>query len=153
MNARDRPGAIPQEFSRRTLRLTFRSSDAGVELLSVDRLEMITPPQPGERPEAGKHGGHWLELHDGGGQVLAYSLINPSVLNSVEVHSPDGSIERHFGAMRNVVFEVFLPDIDGARTAVLVGTPLEPSRRRGARAEVSSNIATFELPEREGGAP
>jgi hypothetical protein len=151
MDARDRPGGNPQGFTRRTLRLTFRSSDEGVDLLSVDRLDMITPPLPGERPEAGKHGGNWLELRDSDEHVLAHTLINPSVLNSVEVHSPDGSIERHFGAMRNVVFEVFLPDVEGARTAVLVGTALKPSKRRGARAEVSSNIATFELPEREGG--
>ena len=36
------------EVSRRTLRLTFKSSAKGLELISVEHLPMITPPQPGE---------------------------------------------------------------------------------------------------------
>jgi len=151
MGLRYQPQGSPPEFSRRTLRLTFRSSDDGVELLSVEHLEMITPPQPGERPEAGRHGGHWFELRDGGGRVLAHRLIDPSLLNSVEVHSPDGHIRREFGAMRSGVFEVLLPDVSEARTAVLVGNPLKPSRTGGARAKSSGDIATFELTGREGG--
>jgi len=151
MDPRYQQGGRPPEVSRRTLRLTFRSSDDGVELLSAEHLDMITPPQPGERPEAGKHGGHWFELRDGSGRVLAHRLIDPSLLNSVEVHSPDGRIQREFGAMRSGVFEVLLPDVSEASTAALVGNPLEPSRTADARAESSGDIATFELPGREGG--
>jgi hypothetical protein len=128
--------------SRRTLRLTFKSSSDGVQLLSVERVEMTTPPQPGERPEAGRHGGHWFELREEKGGVLAHRLIDASVLNSVEVHSPEGPPHRLFGGMRNIVFEVLLPDMEGARTVTLVGNPLEPRERRW---EPSAELATFEL--------
>jgi hypothetical protein len=128
--------------SRRTLRLTFRSSKDGVELLSVEQVEMTTPPQPGERPQAGKNGGHWFELREEKGGWLAHRLIDDSVLNCVEVHSPDGPPQRLFGGMRNIVFEVLLPDIEGARTVTLVGNPLEPQDRRK---EPSTDLATFEL--------
>ena len=128
--------------SRRTLRLTFRSSSGGVEMLSVERLDMTTPPQPGERPQAGKHGGYWLELRGQAGVVLAYRVIGVSVLNSVAVHSPEGSPQRIFGESRNIVFEVLLPDIDGARTATLVGNPIEPGERVS---KPSADFATFEL--------
>jgi hypothetical protein len=152
MDPRYQPTGKAPEVSRRTLRLTFKSSEDGIELISVEHLAMITPPQPGERPEAGRNGGHWFELRDGRGRVLAHRLIDPSVLNSVEVHSPDGRIQREFGAIKSGVFEVLLPDVDGAHTAVLVGDPLKPSRTGPGRAESSGDVATFELfPGREGG--
>jgi hypothetical protein len=128
--------------SRRTLRLTFKSSSDGVQLLSVERVEMTTPPQPGERPQAGRHGGHWFELREERGGVLAHRLIDDSVLNSVEVHSPEGPPHRLFGGMRDIVFEVLLPDMEGARTVTLVGNPLDPRERRW---EPSTELATFEL--------
>jgi hypothetical protein len=134
------------------LRLTFRSANDGVELVSVERLEMITPPQPGERPEAGKHGGHWFELRDGRGRALAHRLIDASLLDSVEVHAPDGNIQREFGATRSGVFEVLLPDLDSARSVALVGNPLRRSRAAPSREEPSSDIASFDLsPYRRGG--
>ncbi|MBN1209677.1 MAG: hypothetical protein JXB05_32815 [Myxococcaceae bacterium] len=151
MDPRYPPTGTPLEASRRTLRLTFKSSDDGVELVSVERLAMITPPQPGEKPESGKHGGHWFELRDDQGRALAHRLIDSSLLDSVEVHSPDGNIQREFGAMRSGVFEVLLPDLDAARTVVLVGNPLRRSRTDASRKEPSSNLASFELsPDRRG---
>ena len=147
----DRPAAKASKVSRKTIRLTFRASKDDLELLSVERLEMITPPQPGEMPRAGTHGGWWFELRDSGGRALAHRVVDPSLLNSVEVHSPDGSIERKFGSAKTGVFEVLLPDVDDARSAVLVGTPLRGSRRR-ATDKISGDIASFDLsPNREGG--
>lgn len=152
MDHRYQPKGKAPEASRRTLRLTFRSSDDGVQLVSVERLEMITPPQPGERPEAGKHGGHWFELRDSRGRALAHRLIDSSLLDSVEVHSPDGNIQREFGAMKSGVFEVLLPDLDAGRSVVLVGNPLRRSRTAVGREEASGDIASFDLsPDRRGG--
>ncbi len=138
-------GAKP-EVSRRTLRLTIRSSAKGLELISVERLPMITPPQPGERPEAGKHGGHWLELRDAKNSVLAHRIIDSSLLNSVDVHSPDGTIRREFGEIRNSVFEVLLPDVEGARYVVVMGDALAASKdATTASATRSGEIARFDL--------
>lgn len=148
----DRQADKIPEVSRRTLRLTFKSSDKGFELLSVERLEMITPPQPGVRPEAGKHGGHWFELRDGKGGVLAHRLIDQTLLNSAEVHSPDRNIQREFGGVKTGIFEVLLPDVSEARVAVLVGNPLRPSKAGAKRAASSGDIASFDLSSgREGG--
>lgn len=143
--ANQRVGGNP-EVSRRTLRLTIRSSAKGLELISVERLPMITPPQPGERPEAGKHGGSWLELRDAKNEVLAHRIIDSSLLNSVEVHSPDGKIRREFGDIRDSVFEVLLPDIEGAQYAVVMGDALAPPKGAApARAARSGEIARFDL--------
>ncbi|MBL9034472.1 MAG: hypothetical protein JNN33_06900 [Rhodospirillaceae bacterium] len=140
------------EASRRTLRLTVKvNEDGGYELISVERLHMITPPQPGERPEIGKHGGSWIELRGARGRVLAHRLIDASLLHSTEVHEADRTIHRHFGNPQGI-FEVLLPDVDTAREAVLVGTPTR--RRAEAKRAVgpSEEIARFDLsPRREGG--
>jgi hypothetical protein len=135
-------GAVPA-VSRQTLRLTIRSSAKGLELISVERLPMITPPQPGQRPEAGKNGGHWFELRDAKDAVLAHRIIDSSMLNSVDVHSPDGKIRREFGDVRNGVFEVLLPDVEGARYVVAMGDALAPAT--AARAARSGEIARFDL--------
>jgi hypothetical protein len=131
--------------SRRSIRLTFRVSGTNVELIGRDPVGMITPPQVGERPRAGVHGGHWIELRDADDQTLFHRLIDSSALNSVEVHSPDHKIERRFGAVREHVFEVLLPDDEAARSAVLMGDPLTRPKGRRPRAEDSAEIARFDL--------
>jgi hypothetical protein len=144
----DRPAARP-EISRRTLRLTIRSSEKGLELVSVEHLPMITPPQPGDQPDASRHGGHWFELRDGEQRVLAHRVIDDSLLNSVDVHSPDGTIRRVFGEQRQTTFEVLLPDVDGGRFAVLVGDPIAPVTGQGKKADATpvraSDIVQFDL--------
>ena len=130
MEQANRPVGKTPDVSRRTLRLTFKSSAKGLELISVEHLPMITPPQPGETPEAGKHGGQWFELRNGENRVLAHRLIDQSLFNSVEVHSPDGKIRREFGPPRDTTFEVLLPDVDDARFAVLMGEAIAPTPHR-----------------------
>jgi hypothetical protein len=143
----------PPKPSRKTLRLTFRVSKGAVELVSLERLQMITPAQAGERPEVRKHGGYWMELVDARNRVLAHRLIDASQLNSVEVHSPEGKIEREFGEVTHGIFEVLLPDVDDAKEVVLMGEPLIPPKRKAKRAEGSGELARFELPGRgKGGA-
>ena len=145
----NQPADRNQDISRRTLRLTIKSSAKGLELIAVEHLPMITPPQPGERPEVGRHSGHWFELRDGENRVLAHRLIDESLLNSVEVHSPDGKIQRVFGELRETTFEVLLPDVDGARFAVLVGDPIAPAKTPAAQADArraqSGEITRFDL--------
>lgn len=140
------------EVSRRTLRLTIKvSPDGDYELISAERLHMITPPQPGERPEIGKNGGSWMELRGSRGRVLAHRLIDASLLHSAEVHEADGTIHRHFGNPQGI-FEVLLPDVDTAREAVLVGTPTRRRAEAKRAAAPSEEIARFDLTtRREGG--
>ena len=131
------------DVSRSTLRLTIEASREGFELVSVERLQMITPPQLGERPQAGKPGGYWIELRDAEGRVLAHRIIDSTLLNSVEVHSPEGKIQREFGDVKESVIEVLLPDVPGRREAVLLGSPLKPRARK--KPAPSGEIARFNL--------
>ena len=64
MGKDERRKGQPSTPSRKSLRLTFRISNGKIELVSQERLEMITPTQIGERPEAGRRGGFWIELRD-----------------------------------------------------------------------------------------
>ena len=149
----DGDGSKPQ-VSRSTLRLTIKVSDKGFDLVSVERLPMITPPQVGERPELGKHGGHWVALESDQRQLLAHRVIDRTLLDSTEVHSPDGKIERHFGppGSGSGIFEVLLPDLPGARHVVIAGEPLQP--KKGAKTQPSAELARFDLSaHRPGGKP
>lgn len=149
MENEEKPTGQPSRRSRNTIRLTFRVADGRIELVSHERLQMIAPPQPGERPQAGKHGGFWLEMRDGQGRVLAHRLIDPTQLNSVEVHSLGGTIERKFGDAEEKIFEVLLPDNEEARTVALIGEPLV--RTKSEKPGVSRELAQFTIPGREKG--
>lgn len=154
-------------MAARTLRLTFKTSGDGIELVSVERLGIKTPGQAGPQPRAAVNGGQWFELRARQGNVLAHRLVDPSVLNSAEVHSPYGSPQRVFGEMKDTVFEVLLPDSDDAQTVTLVGNPVAPAAVRraiGPRAVASAagleaapagpeatDLATFELFPNPGG--
>jgi hypothetical protein len=137
--------------SRKSVRLTFRVADGEVRLLSHERLNMICPPSIGERPEVGKHGGFWMELRDASDRVLFHRLLHSPLGDSVEVYSPDGKIRREFGAVTESEFEVLLPDDADARSIVLIGEYLDPTRAREERAGGAHELARFDVPEGEKG--
>ncbi len=141
-----RPQGPGEGQPRRTLRLTFRVRDGEVQLVSHERLEMICPPSIGERPEAGRHGGFWMELRDAQDRVLFYRLLQDPILSSVEVHSPDGRIRREFGPVREAMFEVLLPDEAEARSLALMGEYLDPAMAREARAGGARELVRFDVP-------
>jgi hypothetical protein len=132
---------------RKSLRLTFRVADGEVRLVSYERLDMICPPSFGERPEAGKHGGFWMELHDASDRVLFHRVLNTPLGDSVAVHSPDGKIQRVFGAVNENVFEVLLPDDSKAKTIAFMGESLEPATVRKEQVAAARELARFNVPE------
>jgi hypothetical protein len=107
----------------KVLRLTFAVRGGEVRLQSAEPLEMILPPPVGERPREGRHGGYWMEVHDEADNTLFHRILHQPLRNSVEVHSPDGSIERVFGEPMDGVFEVLVPDDPQAQDLVLMGNP------------------------------
>ncbi|SEM84977.1 hypothetical protein SAMN05216404_101317 [Nitrosospira multiformis] len=138
---------------RRTLRLTFRVADGAVHLVSYERLPMICPPSAGEAPQPRKNGGFWMELRDGNNQVLFHRLIHSPLIGSVEVHSPDGKIERKFGEVKESIFEVLLPDNPAAESIALIGESLDLSAlsATGAQQRASTELARFDIPRGEKG--
>jgi hypothetical protein len=135
--------------SRKTLRLTFRAAGGQVQLVRHERLDMITPPSIGERPEAGKHGGFWMELRDANGKVLSHRILNAPLRDAVEVHSPDGTIKRVTGPPSDRTFEVLLPDPGEASTVVLMGQETGARAGGALRADKSTGsreLTRFEIP-------
>jgi hypothetical protein len=138
--------------ARRTRRLTFQSSGGEVRLVSDEHLDMICPPSVGEPPEAGRHGGFWVELRDDADRLTFFRRLHDPLATSVELYSPDGSIRREFGPPQDTVFEVLVPDDPAATTLVLMGDyqPSPPSKRRPKAAEArppggSRELARFDL--------
>lgn len=140
------PGGRPVTPYRKSIRLTFRIADGEVRLLSHERLPMICPPSVGERPQAGKHSGFWMELRDAKDHVLFHRVLDNPLGDSVEVHSPDGKIERIFGTPAESVFEVLLPDDGQAATIALMGESLQPATARKERAVGTRELARFDIP-------
>jgi hypothetical protein len=150
MQTTSKPQGQPARMYRKCMRATFRASQGEIHLVSHERLDMICPPSIGERPVAGKNGGFWMELRDRNDHVLFHRVLNNPLGDSVEVHSPDGKIERITGEpSRDNVFEVLLPDADDASTIVLMGESLEPLTARKQRAAASRELARFEVPKRD----
>ncbi|HKX53192.1 MAG TPA: hypothetical protein VJM47_05255, partial [Nitrosospira sp.] len=76
------------------------------------------------------------------------------VVGSVEVHSPDGKIERKFGEVRESIFEVLLPDNPEAESIALMGESLDISALSATRAmqrPASTELARFDIPRGERG--
>jgi hypothetical protein len=137
--------------SRKTLRLTFEVVNGEVKLIKHRRVKMITPPSIGERPETGKHGGFWMELRDENDRGLFHrTLISPAG-DTVEVHSPDGTIQRKYAPTREATFEVLVPDYGEATSIVLCGkrsgsAHSQPSIAAAAPPK-TRELARFEIPE------
>jgi hypothetical protein len=133
--------------------MTFQVSDGDVQLVRTERLNMICPPAIGERPEAGKHGGFWVELRDAEGRPLFHRVLHLPLADSVEVFSPDGTIKREFGPSGSSrVFEVLLPDHEDASSVALMGEYLDHAELRTLQAERdveprgARELARFEIP-------
>jgi hypothetical protein len=131
--------------------LTFQVGNGEARLLSHERLNMICPPSVGERPQAGRSGGFWMELRDSGGRVLFHRLLSSTLAGSVEVHSPDGSIRREFGSAEDTIVEVLLPDEPDATSVVLMGDYLDARIATAGRAAGARELARFDVPVGEKG--
>lgn len=139
-----RPRTPGAKTWRKTIRLTFQTTGGEVKLLSEEHLDMICPPVIGQPPEGGRHGGYWMELRDARDQVLFHRLLHSPFASSVEVHSPDGKIQRVFGPPMDGIFEVLVPEAPEARSVALMGEPPDPKSGM-AREGGSREIARFDL--------
>jgi hypothetical protein len=129
-----------------TLRFTFRITGQEVKLVSYEHLEMICPPSTGDLPQAGRNGGFWIELRDKRGKVLFHRVLDNPLGDSVEVHSPDGKIQREFGTPKESIFEVLVPEYNEAKIIVLLGESLEPVLTKKEKM-AARELASFKVPE------
>ena len=94
-----------------------------------------------------------MELRDTNNQVIFHRLIHSPLVGSVEVHSPDGKIERKFGEVKESIFEVLLPDNPEAESIALMGESLDISALSATSAlrRPASELARFDIPRGEKG--
>jgi hypothetical protein len=109
------PERQPAPVSGRTLRLTFRVAGGQIELVSVERLEMVTPPQVGEPPRAGTHGGQWIELRDSQNQVSRTACLR-------QTKAVDDDLVEHLRKW-GIDLPELLQCVEGSCDASLEGTP------------------------------
>lgn len=92
-----------------------------------------------------------MELHDARGRMLFHRLLHAPLGDSVEVHSPDGTIQRVSGEPVENIFEVLVPDERSARSVVLMGEPLELRKTGEGREAGARELARFDIPKTETG--
>jgi hypothetical protein len=94
-----------------------------------------------------------MELRDARNRVLFFRVLDNPLGDSVEVHSPDGKIERVFGDVKENSFEVLLPDNSNAKTVALMGESLEPITLRKGEVSAARELARFDVPKGMKGGP
>lgn len=148
-------GSSSLRIHRKCLRLTFRVKDGDIEILSHERLNKICPPAVGPRPEAGKNSGLWFELNDDKGNVVFHKVLS-TPLNSVEVFSPGGKIERVYADSVDRTFEVLIPDTQDSGHISLMGDAdfLKKDEQKTQKSydRTKGEIRRFDIPKgRKGG--
>lgn len=138
---RQSPPAPPQQPSRQALRLMFRFDENTVELTAAQPLRKLVTQLPGPSPEEGRHQGEWLQLRDSDDRVLYTRVLNDPLGTRVEVHDPDTGPYLVTGPRGRGTFDVLVPDLPTATTAVLYASP--PVEGRGLRPAVA--VARFDL--------
>jgi hypothetical protein len=139
------PSAAGRRGKRGAMRLTLRVRPDGVELVEARRLDKVVPPGLSETPELGRHGGHWVSVHDADGRVLFARGIDPNLLGAAEVFSPDGTIRHVVGRVDEAIVEVLVPDDADSAYVTLAGEPLDPEERHAQDPGRSRVLGRFEL--------
>jgi len=134
-------------YPRESFRLTFRFSKDRVDLVSQERLEMLTPPDLAGPPAAGENSGTWLELRSSNDVRVAARVLHDPFQTGADLHSPDGRIQHVEREVGEGQFQVLVPAMRDAAYVALVSSELGRAgleSERGAAVEV----ARFDLERR-----
>jgi hypothetical protein len=130
--------AQTSETSKHTLRLTFKYERTNVQLVAVQRIEMISPPSELETIHQGQ-AGFWAELRDPEERVLYQRVLHNPIRYEFEVpeDAETGALRWQKIAYPQGTFQLLLPDIPDGQTLVLFGSPPE------AISEPATELARF----------
>lgn len=125
------------------VRLIFSYEGNDIELISRQRVGVVTPPSEPMEGSLKGQSGFWAEVRDEAEQPLHRQLMHDPVRHDAEVFSedPERSVARIPLERPTGVFAVLIPEIEEADHLVFIGTPLE---ERPALAE-ARDIARFSL--------
>jgi len=132
------------------LRLTFEYEGDEVRLVSQQRVAMLVPPaEPASDQE--ERAGFWFEVRDSEDRPIYRRGTQNPLRSHLEVFPPEDASFTHVEMPEpRGVFSLLVPDLEGARTLALVGSP--PSRAQGlAAAQEIRRFDLTELPGQEGG--
>lgn len=101
-------------------RLTFTYDGSDIRLVAQQRVAMIAPPDDSERTYAAR-AGTWVEVRDTSGHGLYRQVLADPVRHGYEAHSPDPDESPHQVQPEAPagVFQVVVPDLEGAQDVVL----------------------------------
>jgi hypothetical protein len=107
-----------------TLRVTFAYRGRDISLLASRRVAMIAPPPVTAAPLPGQSG-YWFELRGAAGELLYHRALSNPICSDIEAFSDDSrqTMTRIPIAAPQGQFEVLVPDLPGAQTFLLFGTP------------------------------
>jgi len=128
MPERDAPTATPVPKADYTLRVAVDYKGPVIRIAGSERVAMIAPPSVTAAPQMGQSG-FWFELRDAAGKLLFHRALHNPIRADVEVFSSDASrsIARVPVAAPEGRFELLVPDVPGAQSLVLYGSPAEPA--------------------------
>jgi hypothetical protein len=106
-------------------RVTFEYQGTQVRRIGQQRIAMTAPPSHEIEGHEGEVG-FWYELRDTNDKTVYRRLMQSPIQTSVEVFAPDGTIKRQPVLDPKGVFQVVVPEIDGAANLVLMGTQQPP---------------------------
>jgi hypothetical protein len=135
---------------QRALRLTFEYEGEEVRLVSRQRVAMLVPPPELASSEEGQ-AGFWYELQDPDGRATYRRAARNPLRSDVEVFSPDPDESFTHIEMPEPrgVFTLLVPDLEGARTLVLVGGPAGPAQALTPAREIARFDLTADVPTQE----
>ena len=129
-----------RETSNHKLRLTFRYEGMDVQLMAIERLDMITPPGAPEPIRQGQ-AGFWAELLDADERPLYQRMLHNPIRHEMEAPVDDetGTLRWYKIDHPRGIFQVLVPDVPEGETLVLFSSPPE------AVAEPATELARFSL--------
>ena len=110
----------------RAIRLTFTYEGGRVEILSQQKVAMLSPPSDALNYNK-KSSGFWYEVHDSKGRPLFRRIIQNPIQQAVEVRSDDRDRPLTWQEVEKATgqFVLVIPDLEKASHLVLFSSPLE----------------------------
>lgn len=110
---------VDKTRQNQSLRLWFRFKGDQVELIRQEAVKMIAPPLVGNMPVEGKHHGTWVELRDIDDQRISAHHAAGDPFSHITEQVVDGKLCAVITALDSGTFDIVVPDLPNAHSALL----------------------------------
>jgi hypothetical protein len=142
--ARSQQPRVGKKDNYPSLRLMFSYEGFEVQLDSVQKVYIISPPSDWLEPNEGEPG-FWYELRDNEGQTIYRRVTTNPIKFQVEVRTEDENRPLAWVKAEEPkgVFVLLVPDLLDSEDLVLVSSPID----EGSPIEPAKEVARFNLKE------